>query len=84
MPSIATPDISGDVKITWDPTNPEDVKNAKDHFDKLKKDGHIFFKVGDDGQKGKKVKEFDEKMAELVCEFDPKADVVSMPLPRGG
>lgn len=84
MPSICTPDATGDVKISWDPENPEDVKNAQDHFDKLKKSGHIFFKVNEDGERGKKVKDFEPNMAELVCEFDPKADIVSTPLPRGG
>ena len=84
MPSITTPDVSGDVKITWDPENPEDVKNARDHFEKLKKSNHIFFKVTDDGSKGKKVKDFDEQLGELVCEFDPKADVVAAPLVSGG
>lgn len=84
MPSITTPDVTGDVKITWDPTNPDDVKNAKDHFDKLKKSGHIFFKIDGDGKKGKKVKDFNEGTGELVCEFDPKADVMSAPVLRGG
>ncbi len=84
MPSLITPDTTGDVKITWDPTNPDDVKNAKDHFDKLKKSGHIFFKIAADGEKGKKVKEFDENIGELVCEFDPKADVVATKVPVGG
>lgn len=84
MPSIATPDTCGDVKISWDPSNPEDVKNAKDHFEKLKKTGHLFFRIEADGKKGSKVKKFEDGMGELVCEFDPKADVLATQLPVGG
>lgn len=84
MPSIATPDTSGHVKISWNPDNPDEVKNARDHFEKLKKSAHIFFKVDPEGGKGKKVKEFDGQLGELVCEFDPKADVVAAPLMGGG
>ena len=84
MPSISVPDTTGDVKVSWDPKNPDDVKNAKDHFDKLKKTGHIFFKLDKDGKKGKKVSSFDESAGELVCEFDPEADVVGTKLPSGG
>lgn len=84
MPSIAMPDTTGDVKLSWDPENPEDVKNAKDHFDKLKSTGHIFFKIDGAGKKGKKVKDFEDGSGELVCEFDPKADVMATKLPSGG
>ncbi len=84
MPSITFPDTTGDVKISWNPEDPKDVQNARDHFEKLKKENHIFFKLSADGSKGKKVKEFDEALGELVCEFDPKADVVAAPMVSGG
>lgn len=83
MPSIIEPDVSGDVKLTWDPENPKEVEHAKRHFDELKKKGHIFFRVAPDGQKGKKVAEFGGD-GQLICEFDPAADVVATQVPVGG
>ncbi len=84
MPSIAMPDTSGDVKLTWNPDNEDEVKHAKDHFDKLKSQGHIFFRIAADGGKGRKIAVFEDGKGELICEFDPKADVLATPLPRGG
>lgn len=84
MPSIAVPDVTGDVKLTWDPDNPEEVRHARDHFEKLKKAGHLFFKVRALGKKGTLVDSFDEGLGKLICEFDPKADVIAAPVPRGG
>ena len=84
MPSITTPDVTGDLKISWDPDKPEDVKNAKAHFDDLKKKGHIFYTVSRFGKKKDKVDQFDPEAGKLVCEFDPKADVMSVPVLRGG
>jgi hypothetical protein len=84
MPSITVPDTTGDVKLSWNPENPDEVKNARDHYETLKKSNHIFFKVGADGSKGKKVREFDGALGDLVCEFDPKADVVAAPMVSGG
>ena len=84
MPSIIEPDLCGDVKLTWDPENPEEVKHAKDHFDKLKKQAHIFFKLTGAKEKGEKIEEFPAKDGELICEFDPKADVVATRVPVGG
>jgi len=84
MPSIATPDTTGDFKITWDPTNPKDVENAREHFNDLKKKGHIFFRIESDGKKGSKIKKFEDGLGEAICEFDPQADVVATQLPVGG
>lgn len=83
MPSISTPSLEGDVKLSWNPDNADEVKNAKDHFDKLKASGHIFFRLKD-GAKASRMKDFDAKAGELTCEFDPKADIVATPIPRGG
>lgn len=84
MPSIAVPDATGDVKLTWDPLNPDEVKHARDHFEKLKKAGHIFFKIGAPGKKGAKIDGFEEGLGKMICEFDPKADIIATPVPRGG
>jgi len=84
MPSIVEPDLCGDVKLTWDPNNPKEVEHAKRHFEELKKKGHIFFLIAPDGQKGDKRKNFDGGDGQLICEFDPKADVVATQVPVGG
>lgn len=84
MPSIIEPDLSGDVKLTWDPKNEKEVEHARKHFDELKKKGHIFFKISPEGQKGDQTKQFPAGAGELICEFDPKADVVATQVPVGG
>ena len=84
MPSIVEPDVTGDVKLTWNPENPDEVKHARDHFEKLKKAGHIFFRIAPDGKKGDKVAAFGGNEGELLCEFDPKADMVATQVPVGG
>ena len=35
----------GDVKISWNPDDPEEVKNAEAMFKSLKDKGHLFFRV---------------------------------------
>ena len=84
MPSIAVPDVTGDVKLTWDPENPKEVAHAKDHFERLKTSGHIFFRIKSGEKKGDRLKVFEDGAGELICEFDPKADVLATELPRGG
>jgi hypothetical protein len=84
MPSICVPDTTGDVKLTWNPENPDEVKHAKDHFEALRKSGHIFFRIESDGKKGAKIKKFDDGLGEVLCEFDPNADVMGTKLPSGG
>ena len=84
MPSIITPDVTGDLKISWDPEKPAEVEHARQHFNTLKKQGHIFFKVAARGKKGEKVSSFEESAAKLICEFDPKSDVVATRVPVGG
>jgi hypothetical protein len=84
MPSINVPDATGHVEISWNPENPEEVKHAKAHFEKLKAAGHIFFEIAPDGAKGDKVDSWKESAKELICEFDPKADILATKVPVGG
>jgi hypothetical protein len=84
MPSITQPNKTGDVKLSWNPANPEEVKHAKAHYDKLKSSAHIFFRISPDGGKADKLETFDENIGELLCEFDPNADVLATQLPGGG
>lgn len=84
-PGLIELNHSGDVKLSWDPDDPEDVKNAKDHFERLRKEGHIFYKLTATKKKGQKTDEFPEKESEMICEFDPKAaEILSHKVPSGG
>lgn len=90
----------GDVKITWNPDKPEEVKNAKEMFLRLKEKGHIFFKVSKTKkkrkwgligkevvktEKGERVRWFGEADGELLVEFDEKAEkIVAAPVVTGG
>lgn len=84
MPSIVEPDLTGDMKISWDPEKPEEVEHARKHWEKLKASGHIFFRIAPEGGKGKKVSSFDGQEAGLLCEFDPNADALATRVPVGG
>lgn len=84
MPSITEPNDLGDVTLSWDPSKPEEVKHARAHFEKLQKAAHIFFRVSPEGGKLDKLESFDENVGELICEFDPNADVVATQVPVGG
>lgn len=84
MPSITEPDTSGDVKLSWDPKNPNEVERAKAHFEKLKAAGHIFFRLSPDGGKGDKTSLFHKQDGELIYEFDPEDDVLATKVPVGG
>lgn len=90
----------GDVKISWNPDNPDEVKNAEEMFKSLKEKGHIFFKVSKKKskkkwgligketvkeEKGDRVRWFGKTDGELLVEFDPKAEkVVAAPVVTGG
>lgn len=72
---IATMGVEGDVKTIWDRNNADEVANAKQTFDNLRKKGYLAFRVtGKDGEKG-----------EQMTEFDPTAErMIMVPQMRGG
>lgn len=66
--------LAGDYRITWDPTNADDVAAARASFDQLagvKK--YLAFKVAEPGDKGEQIKA-----------FDPQAGVIIMTPPMAG
>jgi len=64
---ISILDKSGDTKVIWDSTKPDEVEVAKDTFTKLKKKGYLAFEfLGKDGSKGKQVKEFDPDAERII------------------
>lgn len=64
----------GDVKTVWNPENEDEVKAARETFDRMKAKGYAAFRVKKDGEK-----------AELMRAFDPEAAAIIMaPGIRGG
>jgi hypothetical protein len=67
-------DRTGDTKLIWDSNNPDEVANAQETFDKLKKKGFIAYSVEKGGGKGK-----------VLAKFDPQAEKIIMtPAMAGG
>jgi hypothetical protein len=57
----------GDYKLIYDPGNRDEVEVARDSFKKLKAKGFAAFKaVGDKGDKGEQILEFDEKVGRII------------------
>lgn len=79
---------TGDVRVSWNPSNEDEVKNAQEHFNLLKEKGHIFFRIKkgseDDSAKGDTLTEFDGTAGEIICEFDPKAEKIMASKPPVG
>jgi cell division septation protein DedD len=66
---------NGDTKHMWDRTKPVEIDAARELFKKLRKEGYLAYKVvGEKGDKG-----------EMVTEFDPEAGaVIFSPALKGG
>lgn len=74
MPEMRVMDpAAGDLKVIWDKSKPDEVKAAREQFDELKKKKYIAYRVDDEGEK-----------AEIMKEFDPKAEKVILALPVVG
>jgi len=56
-------DSSGDSRIQWNQSNPEEVAKAQLRFDELRKQGYLAYKVNKKGDKG-----------EVIDVFDPSAE----------
>ena len=54
----------GDLSIEWDPKDKDDVKQAKELFDKYKDEGHLMVMVVDG--KMKRVEEFIETASQIL------------------
>jgi hypothetical protein len=65
MLSIADP--SGDARLMWDPRDKDEVKVAKEAFDKAKAKGMLAYSVDEKGEKtGTVIREFDPTLAKIV------------------
>ena len=71
---LAIMDRTGDTKILWDRTKPEEVENARASFDRLRRSGYLAYTVtGKDGSRG-----------EMITEFDPNAERIILSPPMVG
>lgn len=72
-------DPSGDVRISWNKDNPDEVAAAKAAFDRAKsREGGRMLGYRVEGKKG-------QKLGEVVREFDPTAErLVMSPQQQGG
>lgn len=71
---LCTLDQTGDTKLIWDRTRPDEVDAARDTFNKLRKKGYVAYKVKADGGTG-----------EVITEFDPSAEkIILAPAVVGG
>ena len=57
---------TGDTKVIWDPKNKDEVDAARCQFNTLKSKGFTAYSVGDDHEKNKVIKEFDEKAGRII------------------
>lgn len=63
---MAIMDLSGDTKVTWDHSKPEEVDAARATFDALRKKGYAAFSVSKDGSKGEQIRTFDPAAERII------------------
>jgi hypothetical protein len=59
-------DRTGDAKVIWDSTKPDEVAAAKDTYDSLKKKGYMAYAVKKNGDKGELIHEFDQEAEKII------------------
>jgi len=58
----------GDTKIMWDKSKPVEVDTARDTFKRLRKEGYLIYRVvGEKGDKGEQMNEFDPDAGRLIA-----------------
>lgn len=66
MGELAIISAEGDTKVMWDPANKDEIEAAEAQFDRLVKKGFTAFAVKKDGEKGKKISEFDADAGKII------------------
>ena len=57
----------GDTRLEWAPDKPKEIEAARAAFIKLKAEGYQAYRIDPkSGEKGEKIKEFDEKAQKIV------------------
>lgn len=59
-------DHTGDTKIIWDEDQAAEVDNARETFNRMKKQGYLAYSVDRKGDKGTVIKEFDPSAERLI------------------
>lgn len=64
---MAILDRTGDTKLIWSTDRNDEVENARETFDRLRKKGYLAYKVvGTDGAKGEQMHTFDPNAGRII------------------
>lgn len=64
--SLCVLDESGDSRMQWTKSDPQQVAAAKARFDELKSKGYLAYKVDKSGQRGEVIDRFDAKAERII------------------
>lgn len=64
---LAELDATGDTKTIWDTDKPAEVDAARATFDALRKKGYLIYRVGEDGEEGKQMHQFEPKAGKMIA-----------------
>ncbi len=68
MAEMAIMGTNGDTRIIWDPTREFEVQQARETFDKFKKQRYLAYTVPEGGGAGKVIHEFDPEAGKMVLQ----------------
>lgn len=63
---LITLDHTGDTKIIWDASKPDEVTAVREQFDALRKKGYLAYKVDKKGEKGEVIRNFDAEAEKII------------------
>ncbi len=63
---------SGDTRVAWNPTIPDEVADVRRQFDEIIREGYLVFELDDETKDGTQVRAFDPRASELRA-FRPLA-----------
>lgn len=66
MGELAIMNTTGDTKVYWSATNPDEVESARKTFRDLRGKGHLAYRLLGDGSKGEQLLEFDPNAAQII------------------
>lgn len=63
---------SGDTRVAWDPTAPEEISEVRRRFDEIVREGYLVFELDEETKEGRQIRSFDPRSRELRA-FRPLA-----------
>jgi len=63
---------SGDTRVAWNPTAPDEVEDVRRRFDEIISEGYLVFELDDTTKEGRQVRTFDPRSKQLRA-FRPLA-----------